>query len=122
MANCKGDCWKCHWCWLGRCMGTAHYGEDISVVAKQPKECEDWISKDDWAKQYHPMKLDRAKELINAFINNLSVAESNQTVIKYLLYIGFTKDELVHEFNYCEDDVVDAEQGMDDYVNTLTFC
>ena len=68
------------------------------------------------------MPIERAKELINAIIDNLSVAESNQTVIKYLLYIGFTKDELIHEFNYCESDVIDAEEDMDDYVCTLTFC
>ena len=67
------------------------------------------------------MNLERAKELLNAFINNLSVAESNHTVLKHLLYLGFTRDELIHEFNYSEDDVKDAEEEMDDYTDTLGF-
>lgn len=114
MADCKGDCWKCHWCWLGRCMHGCHYGEDVSVVVNQPKECSAFITKEDWSKQYHPMKLDRAKELLNAVINNLSVAESNNTVIQKLLYIGFTEDELINEFNFSIKDVKDAAE-KDEY-------
>ena len=63
----------------------------------------------------------RYKELLNAFINNLSVAESNHTVLKYLLHLGFTRDELIHKFNYSEEDVKDAEKEMDDYTDTLGF-
>ena len=105
MADCKQDCWKCHWCWLGRCTDSSYYGQDVSVVADQPKECNSFITKEDWNKQYRPMKLNRAKELLNVMIDHLSVAERNDEVIKKLLHIGFTEDELINEFNFCEDDV-----------------
>lgn len=115
MTKCKGDCWKCHWCWLGRCMDSSHYGQDVSVVADQPKECNSFITKEDWNKRYQPMKLDRAMELLRAMIDNLSVAERNKTVIQKLLYIGFTQDELINEFNFGSDDVKDAAEDMDEY-------
>lgn len=122
MSNCKRDCWTCHWCWLGRCMHCAYYGRDVSVIENQPEECEGYISKEDWNKQYvAPITQERCMELLNAFINNLSVAESNTTVLKHLLYIGFTKDELVNHFNFTETDVQDAMEGMDDYEDTLIF-
>lgn len=115
MANCKQDCWKCHWCWLGRCMDGSHYGQDVSVVIDQPKECDSFITKEDWNKQYHPMKLSRAKELLNALIDNLSVAERNQTVIQKLLHVGFKEEELINEFNFSIEDVKDAAENMDEY-------
>lgn len=122
MAECKHDCWKCHWSWLGRCMHGSHYGLDVSIVKDQPQDCDAYISKEDWNKQYiAPMTQERCMELLNAFINNLSVAESNQTVLKHLLYIGFTKDELVRHFNYTKEDVKEAEEGMDEYDDTLVF-
>lgn len=114
MADCKQDCWKCHWCWLGRCMDSSHYGQDVSVVADQPNECDSFITKEDWNKQYHPMKLSRAKELLNAMIDHLSVAERNDEVIKKLLHIGFTEDELINEFNFCEDDVKEVATEMEE--------
>ena len=67
------------------------------------------------------MPQERCMELINAIINNLSVAERNEQVIKYLLYVGFTKEELVNHFNFTESDVLDAMEGMDEYSDTLIF-
>ena len=121
MAKCKGDCWTCHWCWLGRCMHGSHYGRDVSVVKDQPEECESFITREEWNKLQKPMTLNRAMELINAIINNLSVAERNKDVIQYLLHVGFTKDELIHDFNFTKDDVDDAEENMDEYECHLTF-
>lgn len=121
MSECKQDCWKCHWCWLGRCMHGSHYGLDVSVVKEQPEECEAFITKEAWNKLQQPMTLDRAMELINAIINNLSVAERNKDVIQYLLHVGFTAEELVHDFNFTKDDVTDAEESMDEYECHLTF-
>ena len=112
MAGCKQDCWKCHWCWLGRCMHGSHYGEDVSVVKDQPQECDSFITKEDWNKQYHPMTHARCKELLNAMIDNLSVAERNNTVIQKLLGIGFTEEELINEFNFCRNDVEDVVEEM----------
>lgn len=67
------------------------------------------------------MPQERCMELINAIINNLSVGERNEQVIKYLLYVGFTKEELVNHFNFNESDVFDAEETMDEYTDTLIF-
>lgn len=106
MTECKQDCWKCHWCWLGRCMHSNYYGLDVSVTEEQPKECDAFISKEEWNKTYvAPMKQERCMELLNLMINNLSVAERNNDVIKKLLDIGFTEDELVIHFNFCKSDV-----------------
>ena len=54
------------------------------------------------------MDLKRAKELLKAMIDDLHIAERNDTVIEKLLNIGFTKEELINEFDYCEDDVEDV--------------
>lgn len=110
----KQDCWKCHWCWLGRCMHGSHYGQDISVKENQPKDCEAFITREDYKKQYHPMSHDRAMELLNAMINNLSVAERNNDVIEKLLNIGFTEEELINEFNFCRDDVEYVSKEIND--------
>ena len=67
------------------------------------------------------MPQERCMELINAIINNLSVGERNEQVIKHLLYVGFTKEELVNHFNFSESDVFDAEETMDEYTDTLIF-
>ena len=67
------------------------------------------------------MSQERCMELINAIINNLSVAERNEQVIKYLLYVGFTKEELINHFNFSESDVLDAGENMDEYTDTLIF-
>ena len=67
------------------------------------------------------MTLDRSMELLNAMIDNLSVAENNTTVIKHLLHVGFTKDELITDFNFAESDVVYALESMDDYESSLIF-
>lgn len=114
MSNCKKeDCWKCHWCWLGRCMHSSHYGEDVSVVTEQP-ECSYYISKAEWNETYvAPMKQERCMELLNAMINNLSVAEKNSEVIKQLLHIGFTSEELIKHFSFTNDDVEDIVKEME---------
>lgn len=51
------------------------------------------------------MTQERCMKLLNAMIDNLSVAERNNDVIQKLLNIGFTEEELINEFNFCEDDV-----------------
>ena len=60
------------------------------------------------------MSLDRAMELINAMIDNLSVAERNNDIIQKLLNIGFTEEELINEFNFCEDDVKEVIKDMEE--------
>lgn len=107
MSN-ERDCWKCHWSWLGRCMHGSHYGADISIITKQFKDCENFITNDEWNKQYRPMTIARAKTLLNSMIDNLSVAENISTVLNTLLKIGFTKEELINEFNFSYDDVSKA--------------
>lgn len=113
------NCWKCHWCWLGRCMG-CNRGLDVSVTKNQPKDCKEYITKEEWNRTHvEPLSQKRCMELLNAMIENLHVAESNITVIKHLLYVGFTEDELVNHFNYSRDDVKDALEGMDDYEDNI---
>lgn len=122
MSNCTQDCWKCHWCWLGRCMNGSYYGQDVSVSENQPENCERYISKEDWNKQYvEPMKQERCMELLKSIIDNISTGEDDMTVIKYLLYVGFTNEELTKHFGYNEDTVVKASQEMDDYEDNLIF-
>lgn len=111
--TCKQRCHECHWWWIGRCMHTSHYGQDVSVVKDQPIDCESFITPEDWKKRYCPMKRKRAMELLNAVINHLSVAERNNTVIEKLLNIGFTDEELINEFNFCREDVNDVLKEME---------
>ena len=59
------------------------------------------------------MDLKRAKELLDAMIDHLSVAERNDSIIKILLNIGFTEDELINEFNFCEDEVKEVIKEME---------
>ena len=105
------DCWSCHWCWLGRCMHGCNYGKDVSEIV----QCNEYVSKEDYAKLKKPMTRDRAMELLNAYIVHLSVAENNETVIKKLLFIGFTEDELVVDFGFNREEVKDAAEDMDEY-------
>lgn len=58
------------------------------------------------------MTCERYKELLNVMIDHLSVAERNDEVIKKLLNIGFTEEELINEFNFCEDDVNDVAEEL----------
>lgn len=115
MADCTQNCWSCNWCWLGRCMDASHYGQDVSVEERQPKDCEVYITKEDWNKQYvTPLSQERCMELLNALINHLSVAERNNEVIKCLLNVGFETEELITHFNFIEEDVKDAAEDMND--------
>lgn len=59
------------------------------------------------------MTKERAMELLNAVIDNLSVAERNDTVIKKLLNIGFAGDELVEDFGYSLTDVREVEEEIE---------
>lgn len=110
----KNNCWTCHWYWLGRCqnLGSDNYGNDVSTSDTQPRNCDKFVTKEDWEKIYHPMARERAMNLLNAMIDHLSVAERNNDVIEKLLNIGFTDEELIHEFNFCEDDVKDVVEEL----------
>ncbi len=106
------DCWSCHWCWLGRCMHGCNYGVDISDTSNDFRDCNVYVSKEDYAKLKKPMTRDRAMELLRVLIDNLSVAERNNDVIKHLLTIGFTEDELVVDFNFCRSDVEEVSKDI----------
>ena len=51
------------------------------------------------------MNKERAKELLNLIISEMLVGNSVFDVIEQLLEIGFTKKELVEEFNFNQNDV-----------------
>lgn len=59
------------------------------------------------------MTKERAMELLNAVIDNLSVAERNDDVIIKLFCIGFTSDELVEDFGYSLTDVREIEEELE---------
>ena len=59
------------------------------------------------------MTKERAMELLNAVIDDLSVAERNDVVIEKLMNIGFTGDELVEDFGYSLTDVREVEEEME---------
>ena len=63
----------------------------------------------------------RYETLLKSIIDNISTGEDDVTVIKYLLYVGFTKDELIKRFGYDNDTVINASQEMDDYEDNLIF-
>ena len=54
-------------------------------------------------------------ELLNSIIDHVSNCENNSTTIKTLLHWGFTTEDLVQDFNFCESDVKDCEEEMDDF-------
>ena len=62
--------------------------------------------------QYQPMSLERCKRLFNAFIDHLCNIEDSDVIIRDLLNIGFTEEELIHEFYFCEHDVKDVIESM----------
>lgn len=61
------------------------------------------------------MEKERAVELLNNIINQLSVSEKNDTIIKYLIHVGFEKDELVNVFGYDADEVDEAQKEYDEW-------
>ena len=61
------------------------------------------------------MDYERQKELLNRIVEHESVARTTKETIKHLLFLGFYDEELVHEYNFSIDDVVEASQEMDDY-------
>lgn len=59
------------------------------------------------------MTKERAIELLNAVIDHLSIAERNDDVIRKLIHIGFTGDELVEDFGYSLTDVREVEKEIE---------
>lgn len=59
------------------------------------------------------MTKERAMELLNSVIDDLSVAERNDNVIRKLFHIGFTGDELVEDFGYSLTDVREVEEELE---------
>lgn len=44
-------------------------------------------------------------ELLNQVIDHISAAQNTQNTIHELLLIGFTPEELIHDFNFDDQDV-----------------
>ena len=59
------------------------------------------------------MELQRCKDLLNAVIDHVSCCRNTSGTLHELLLIGFTKEELVEEFNFSVDDVDDALAEME---------
>ncbi len=54
------------------------------------------------------MNLERAKELLNSVIDHFYVSEKSSDVIRKLLRIGFTEEELTNEFDFSKQDIAEA--------------
>ncbi len=52
------------------------------------------------------------RQMLNRIINNLLVAESTRTVIRYLLYLGFTVDE-IESLNFMKEEIIEVKEEMD---------
>jgi len=90
-------------------MHGCNYGADVSSIT----QCNEYITREDYQKLKKPITRDRAVELLNAVLNHMSVAERNDDVIKTLLSIGFTEDELVVDFNFCREDIQSIIKEME---------
>ena len=54
------------------------------------------------------MNQTRSMELLNQVIDHVSAAQNTQKAIHELLLIGFTPEELIHDFNFDSQDVKDV--------------
>ena len=61
------------------------------------------------------MDYERQKELLNRIVKHEEVARTSKETIKHLLFLGFYDEELVHEFHFSMNDVIEASAEMDDY-------
>ena len=71
-------------------------------------------------KDYYSGKLNKAeryKELLNSFIANYNCARTCHETIQKLLYLGFTKKELVEDFDFSTSDIDEAEADMESYID-----
>lgn len=108
-------------------IGQRAFREDWEIKDANNYETSDIkIYLENWAKEnyiidkpnikiYEKMSPERMKELLNFFIDNISVGETCHETIKKLLFIGFKGSELVNEFQFSEYDVQEALGEMDEY-------
>lgn len=54
------------------------------------------------------MNQKRSMELLNQAIDHISATQNTQKTIHELLLIGFTPEELIHDFNFDSQDVKDV--------------
>ena len=54
-------------------------------------------------------------ELLNSIIEHISNNEDSVTTIKTLLCWGFTVEDLVQDFNFCEDTIKKCEKELDEF-------
>ncbi len=56
------------------------------------------------------MTPERTRQLLDNIISHEMVARTNREAIEYLMFLGFTADELVHEFHFSEVDVAETDK------------
>ena len=61
------------------------------------------------------MDLEHAKALLSNVIDHVAVGNNTKETLKQLIFLGFTKEDLL-EFQFCENDIDDAfaEYDSDD--------
>jgi hypothetical protein len=60
------------------------------------------------------MTPERMKELLNQIVDWVAIAENTSEQIKMLIQMGFTTDELIHEFHYSANDIQEWLNHQDD--------
>ena len=91
-------------------MGIKFFNRDVPALIDSINRVADGLDK-----LNHPSKEKHYYELLNSIINHVSNCENNSTTIKTLLHWGFTVEDLVQDFNFCESDVKDCEEDMEDF-------
>ena len=91
--------------------------DDDDIESLEPDDITEWLS-DKYGYCVSSYDLcqvpyQRALELINAFIDHISVAENTATVIEELSNLGFTKNELAF-FNFTDSDIEEYYDNSDE--------
>ena len=102
----------------------------LSIINEIETDCFYSSSWDDWIMRYQNYHLTNTNivqkslceskeehyhELLNSIIDHVSNCENNSTTIKTLLHWGFTVEDLVQDFNFCESEVKECEEDMEDF-------
>lgn len=67
------------------------------------------------------MTPERMKELLNQIVDWVAIAENTSEQIKMLIQMGFTTNELIHEFHYSANDIQEWLNHQDNTEQRTNF-
>ena len=91
-------------------IGMKFFNRDVPALIASINRVADGLDKFN-----QPSKEEHYHELLNSIINHVSNCESNSTTINTLLHWGFTVEDLVQDFNFCESTVKECKEDMEDF-------